>query len=213
MVYDKIVSAYKKTEQKKFPDQKIISEEITEEINRSRLKKKYRAKASQYDWRYIVDNKPELAKEIGLVKDSQPSVSKHLKTLCSEKMIIKLDDKTYVPFTLEESRKELFNTIINTIAFNRDSIYVFSSFSEIRSSGGRSKGIEFQTCSFLIDVRYDCVDKAKALFRQYIGDINCYDITEFLGKLLIMLEGKSAEVSGLRDDFMEMAKSGFNKKR
>ncbi len=181
----------------KYPNQKIICERVRYKRNIAQDPK----------W----EDTDEFNEQDGFFGYCQSVISRCLKKLREKKVVCRLADGTYVPYNLEVARNEIMSNIVDTIYFNRSDVFVFSSHYEIHNEG-TPKEFECCTYSILIDVRYDCIDKAKDLFRQYIGNANCYDITEFQGKILVMLEGKSTEVEKLRFDFSDMAKAGFDKK-
>ena len=72
---------------------------------------------------------------------------------------------------------------------------------------------QYATCSILIDVRYDYIGQAKELLKQYIGIANCYDISEFQGKILLMIEGKNSEVMDLRKGIRAIVEEGYKKEK
>ena len=180
-----------------YPNQKIISEKVRCMKNRE----------IDPNW----EDTYEYESQNRFFKSCQSIVSRCLKKLREEKVVYRLADDTYVPYNLEVARNELKSTIVDTIYFNRCDVFVFSSHYEIHNEN-TSEEFEYCTYSILVDVRYDCINKAKDLFRQYIGNVNYYDITEFQGKILVMIEGRSTEIEKLRFDFSDMAKAGFDKK-
>lgn len=194
----------------------------------------------------------------GFHESVQPTVSKHLKTLCSEKKILKLNGDVYIPYNLKDARNILKEELIESLSFNRENIYILSTSriiikkknekentdniindknneNNIPNNTDSNEDIENiintenndvennsekenndniiinLNCTILVDVRYDYIDKAKQLFKQYIGVANCYDIMEFQGKLMILLEGISKDVIELRNDIRYIVKESYKR--
>ena len=144
----------------------------------------------------------------------QPSVSKHLESLCKEKRVLKIENDVYVPYNLTDARKILKNSLIDSVSFNRGTIFVISSNQEeMKSENDKEKDYVYATCSMLVDVRYDYIATAKELFKQYIGVKSYYDIMDFQGKMLIMIHGSNDEVIELRKDIRDIVKESYKKER
>jgi hypothetical protein len=194
-VYKIISDAYKTGDPNNYPTQYVISKKVREvknrEIDPNWEEKKY-------------SNKP------GFYGNCQSSVSKCLKVLIKEEKILKLEGNVYVPYEHDFSRKFTKEKIIKMIVFNRRTVFTLSSNREKRKDKDGEEYI-YATCSLLVDVSFDYIVTAKELFRKYIGTENCYDIMEFQGKVLIMIEGVEKEVATLRRNIREIVEETYDK--
>lgn len=119
-------------------------------------------KLIEYKNKDLLDSKYEF-------ESIQPSTSRALKQMVQAKQLLKLPDKSYIPFDISEARKQIAIQIMEEIQFNREEIFCLS------------------PAVILLDVHPKSISKAKELFEQYLGQKNCYDIIDFQGYLMLMM--------------------------
>lgn len=213
MVLDIIHLAYSEGDSSKYPTQAQISNMV----------RKIKNKRIDPDWDGTAEYENHHP-EKPFFGSCQPSVSKHLRKLCQKHVIIKLAGNVYVPYNVEHARESLRKIITEKVSFNRGTVFVLSSCrmkvdsEDIQQDEAQQEGTNlnkkdniYATCSLLVDVRYDYIPIAKELFRQYIGSENYYDIVDFQGKVLILLEGKNEDIIKLRKDIKSIVKETYEK--
>lgn len=191
-VYRIIKDAYDSGDPSKYPNQSAISAQVLREKN----------KEINPEW-----EPTEKFQNKGFLTSCQSSVSKQLKALMDEKKVLKLETNVYVPYTSEFLRDNIKKRIIDSISFNRRNVFVFSSS---RYTVGNDENDINVAYSLLLDIRFDHIALAKELFKQYIGDKNIYDILEFYGKLLVMIEGKENAVEQLKKDIFKIVEEAYD---
>ncbi|MBQ3531494.1 MAG: hypothetical protein IJA05_06195 [Oscillospiraceae bacterium] len=122
-----------------------------------------------------------VSEECGYPRENiQPAVSRALKALIEEKKIIKLKKNTYLPFNRYKLREIIEEEIKKNIIFERPDIFVASN------------------SVILLPVAPKSLHFSKEIFRQYLGEDDCYDILEYSGYLVLMLVGTDTHLKALR---------------
>ena len=127
-------------------------------------------------------------------KSIQPSVSRAIKRMVQDKQLIKLPDKTYIPFDITVARKQIAIQIMEEIQFDRKEIFCMSE------------------SVILLDIHPKSVSRAKDLFAQYLGQRNCYDIVDFQGYVMLMLlsdTNDKKDLKQLTEDIRKIAKKEY----
>ena len=124
----------------------------------------------------------------------QPSVSRTLKRMVQDGQLIKLSNKTYIPFDITVARKQIAMQIMEEIEFNRAEIFCIS------------------PTVILLDIHPKSVSRAKDLFAQYLGQKNCYDIVDFQGYVMLMIlsdTNDKKDLEKLTEDIRKIVKKEY----
>lgn len=123
-------------------------------------------------------------------QSQQPSVSRALKKLVEEQKIIKTTKDKYLPYNLETGRRLLKEEIIKTVKF------------------GKQPNFTISISTWLIDVERTSIANAKNLFERFLGP-NCYNIFEFNGYLMLLVNGSKDKRKELKGEINEIRREAL----
>ena len=138
----------------------------------------------------------------------QPLVCRSIPHLIKSNKIIETHNKRYISCNKDIKRIQAKVKIEEEIRFEREDIFIVSRITNVQDL--KNNGVSLVNATVAIAVCYESIYHAIGLFKEYLGEENCYGVYENNGLLFLLIFGRSVnEVRDLIKDIRIMVNNSY----